>query len=77
MKAILLVVALVVLAGALATQTLSNTNNHVIQGADVVTVAFDDGRELTAKVVGRDPQTDVAVIKVDAKDLPQGTAAIG
>jgi serine protease Do len=51
------------------------TNNHVIQGADVVTVAFDDGRELTAKVVGRDPQTDVAVIKVDAKDLPAITFA--
>ena len=46
------------------------TNNHVIDGADTVTVALNDGREFTAKVVGRDPQTDIAVIKVDATDLP-------
>lgn len=51
------------------------TNNHVIQGADEVLVAMDDGRELKAKVVGRDPQTDIAVIKVDAKDLPAITFA--
>jgi len=42
------------------------TNNHVIQGA---------GRELTAKVIGRDPQTDIAVVKVDATDLPAVTFA--
>ncbi|MFM7751627.1 MAG: trypsin-like peptidase domain-containing protein, partial [Opitutaceae bacterium] len=46
------------------------TNNHVIQGADEVLVSFDDGRELKAKVVGRDPQTDIAVVKVEAEDLP-------
>ncbi len=51
------------------------TNNHVIQGADEVLVALDDGRELKAKVVGRDPQTDIAVIKVDARDLPAVTFA--
>jgi serine protease Do len=51
------------------------TNNHVIQGADRVTVALDDGRELSAKVVGRDPQTDIAVIKVDATGLPAITFA--
>ncbi|MSU51524.1 MAG: DegQ family serine endoprotease [Opitutus sp.] len=51
------------------------TNNHVIQGADEVIVAFDDGRELKAKVVGRDPQTDIAVIKVAAEDLPAITFA--
>ena len=51
------------------------TNNHVIQGADEVIVALDDGRELKAKVVGRDPQTDIAVVKVDAKDLPAITFA--
>ncbi len=51
------------------------TNNHVIQGADEVLVALDDGRELKAKVVGRDPQTDIAVIKVDADDLPAITFA--
>jgi len=51
------------------------TNNHVIQGADEVIVALDDGRELKAKVVGRDPQTDIAVIKVTARDLPAITFA--
>jgi serine protease Do len=46
------------------------TNNHVVDGADEVKVALQDGREFTAKVVGRDPKTDVAVIKIDGKDLP-------
>lgn len=46
------------------------TNNHVVDGADEVKVALNDGREFTAKVVGRDPKTDIAVIKIDAKDLP-------
>src|SRR5947207_8027806 len=44
------------------------TNNHVVDGADEVKVALQDGREFTAKVVGRDPKTDIAVIKIDAKD---------
>jgi serine protease Do len=51
------------------------TNNHVVEGADELIVALDDGRELKAKVVGRDPQTDIAVIKVNAKDLPAITFA--
>jgi serine protease Do len=51
------------------------TNNHVVEGADQLTVTLDDGRELTAKVIGRDPLTDIAVIKVDAKDLPSVTFA--
>jgi len=46
------------------------TNNHVVEGADEVKVALQDGREFTAKVVGRDPKSDVAVIKIEAKDLP-------
>jgi serine protease Do len=51
------------------------TNNHVVEGADSVTVTLSDGREFTAKVVGRDQQTDIAVIKVDAEDLPAATFA--
>src|SRR5690606_6912188 len=51
------------------------TNNHVIEEADIVTVTTTDGRELRAEVVGRDPQTDVALLKVDAKDLPALTFA--
>ncbi|HVU16705.1 MAG TPA: DegQ family serine endoprotease [Candidatus Didemnitutus sp.] len=51
------------------------TNNHVVANADHVTVTLDDGRDLTARVVGRDPLTDVAVVHVDAKDLPAVTFA--
>ena len=46
------------------------TNNHVVDGADAVKVSLKDGREFEAKVVGRDPKTDIAVVKVEAKDLP-------
>jgi len=46
------------------------TNNHVVDGADEVKVALQDGREFTAKVVGKDAKTDVAVIKVAANELP-------
>jgi serine protease Do len=46
------------------------TNNHVVEGADTIKVTLNDGREFTAKVIGRDPKSDVAVIKIDAKDLP-------
>ena len=46
------------------------TNNHVVAGADRVMVRLYDKREFTAKVVGSDPATDVAVIKIDARDLP-------
>jgi serine protease Do len=46
------------------------TNNHVVDGADEVKVTLADGREFTAKVVGKDPKSDVAVAKIDAKGLP-------
>jgi serine protease Do len=46
------------------------TNNHVVANADRVTVTLDDQRVFKAKVIGRDPTTDVAVIKIDAADLP-------
>ncbi|MCU0437335.1 MAG: Do family serine endopeptidase [Raineya sp.] len=46
------------------------TNNHVINGADVVEVGLTDGRTFKAKVIGTDPNTDLAVIKIEASDLP-------
>ncbi len=45
------------------------TNNHVVEGATTVKVILNDRRELTAKTVGTDPQTDIAVIKIDASKL--------
>ncbi|MDE2070081.1 MAG: DegQ family serine endoprotease [Gammaproteobacteria bacterium] len=47
------------------------TNNHVIENADKITVTLYDGRSFKAKVVGRDPDTDIAVLQIDAKDLVQ------
>lgn len=49
------------------------TNNHVIAGADQIVVALKDGRETLARVVGSDPETDLAVLKIDLKDLPAMT----
>jgi len=46
------------------------TNNHVVEGADELNVQLTDGRELKAKVIGADPKTDVAVIKLDVEGLP-------
>src|SRR6266849_6766735 len=46
------------------------TNNHVVEGATDIRVKIDDGREMTAKVVGRDPKTDLALLKVEATGLP-------
>jgi serine protease Do len=46
------------------------TNYHVIQNAERIMVKFSDGRSLQARVLGIDPDTDIALIKVDAKNLP-------
>lgn len=46
------------------------TNNHVAGDADQINVKLADGRELKAKVIGKDTETDLAVIKVDAQNLP-------
>jgi serine protease Do len=51
------------------------TNNHVVDGAQDVKVTLQDGREFNAKIIGRDPKSDIAVIKIDAKDLPVVTMA--
>ena len=46
------------------------TNNHVVEGADELTVTLNDNREFSARIIGTDKTTDLALIKVTAKDLP-------
>ena len=46
------------------------TNNHVVNGATEITVTLDNRKNYTAKVIGTDPNTDLALIKIDAKNLP-------
>lgn len=46
------------------------TNNHVVNGADELTVTLDDSREFNAKIIGTDPASDLALIKVEGKSLP-------
>lgn len=53
------------------------TNNHVIAGADEIVVALRDGRDANATVVGTDPDSDLAVLKIDLPNLPSITLAKG
>ena len=46
------------------------TNNHVVEGADELTVTLNDNKEYSARIVGTDKNTDLALIKIDAKNLP-------
>ncbi|PKP49678.1 MAG: deoxyribonuclease HsdR [Bacteroidetes bacterium HGW-Bacteroidetes-1] len=46
------------------------TNNHVVEGADNIEVTFNDKRKMKATIVGTDPSTDIALIKVESKELP-------
>jgi S1-C subfamily serine protease len=46
------------------------TNNHVVEGADKLTVALPDGRSFDGKVVGTDPETDLAVVQIQGDSLP-------
>ena len=51
------------------------TNNHVIDSVDQIEVALSDSRKVPARVVGTDPETDLAVLKIEVKDLPSITFA--
>jgi serine protease Do len=51
------------------------TNNHVVDDADEVKVVLEDGREFKGKVIGKDAKTDIAVLKIEASDLPAITMA--
>jgi serine protease DegQ len=46
------------------------TNHHVVEAADEIEVALADGKKLLAKVVGNDPETDIAILRVNAENLP-------
>lgn len=46
------------------------TNDHVVNGADQLTVTLNDNREFSARIIGTDPQTDLALIKIEGKNLP-------
>ncbi len=58
---------------AISKDGLILTNNHVVAGADVLTVRAENGKSYPAKVIGADPRSDLAVIKIDSHDLTPAT----
>ena len=46
------------------------TNNHVIENADIISVKLNDGREFKGRIIGADPSTDLALVKIEGEDLP-------
>ena len=46
------------------------TNNHVIENADIISVKLNDGREFKGRIIGADPSTDFALVKIEGEDLP-------
>ena len=58
-----------------ASEGLIITNNHVIDGADEIEITLEDRRQFTAEVIGADPQTDLALLKIDARNLQDLTIA--
>jgi serine protease Do len=54
----------------LSDKTFILTNNHVVEGAAKINVRLQDGREFEAKITGRDPQSDVAVIEIPTGGIP-------
>jgi serine protease Do len=59
--------------GLLSDKTYVLTNNHVVEGADRISVKFKDGREFSAKIKGRDPKSDIAVLEIEADNTPELT----
>jgi serine protease Do len=53
------------------------TNNHMVENAKKITVKLEDQREVTAKVIGTDPETDLALIKIDTDIKPEQVATLG
>ena len=51
------------------------TNNHVVQNASQISVTVNGGKRYNARLIGRDPKTDLAVVKIDARNLPYGKFA--
>lgn len=56
--------------GLFSDKTYIMTNYHVVENADKIRIRFKDGRQFTAKITGRDPQSDIAVVELKASEIP-------